>query len=62
MGGRPHLTNMKVQPVTLGEVIDRKGSYFSNRKQGEQRIFTFEDPILSLTRATSLIEKTTSSG
>ena len=45
------LTNTRVQPVTLGEFIGRKGSYFLNRKQGEQNIISSEDPILSLTRA-----------
>ena len=53
---------MRVQPVTLGEIIDRKGSYFLNRKQGEQRIVSFEDHILSLTRGHILGEKPPSSG
>ena len=47
---KARLTDMRVQPVTLGEFIGRESSYFLNRKQGEQRIFLFEDPILPLTR------------
>ena len=53
---------MRVQPVTLGEFVGHEGSYFLNRKQGEQRIFSFVDPILSLTRGHILGEKPTPSG
>ena len=60
--GKARLTDMRVQPVTLGEFVGREGSYFLNRKQGEQRIFSFEDPILSLTRGHILGEKSQSSG
>ena len=56
------LTDMRVQPVTLGEFIGREGSYFLNRKQGEERIFSFEDPILSLTQGHILGENPPSSG
>ena len=48
---------MKAQPTTLGEFIGREGSYFLNRKKGEQKIFSFEGPILSLTRSHILGEK-----
>ena len=47
---KDRLTFMMVQPVTLGEFVGREGLYFLNRKQGEQKIVSFEDPILSLTR------------
>ena len=46
----------------LGEFVGREGSYFLNRKQGEQRIASFEDPILSLTRGHTLGEKPPPSG
>ena len=46
IGWKARLTNMRVQPVTVGEFIGREGSYFLNRKQDEQRIFSFKDPIL----------------
>ena len=59
---KPRLTDMRVQSVTLGKFIGRDGSYFLNRKQGEQRIFSFEDPILSLTRGHIPGEKPPSSG
>ena len=52
---------MKVPPVTLGAFIGREGSYLLNRKQGEHRIFSFEDPILSLTRGHILGENPPSS-
>ena len=48
---KARLTDMKAQPTTLGEFIGREGSYFLNRKKGEQKIFSFEGPILSLTRS-----------
>ena len=51
------LTNMRAQPVTLGEFIGREGSYFLSRKKGEQEILSFEEPILSLTRGHILGEK-----
>ena len=47
------LTNMRVQPLTLGEFVGRECSYFLSREQVEHRMFLFEDPILSLTEATS---------
>ena len=53
---------MRIQPVTLGEFVGREGSYVLNRKQGKQMIFTFEDPILSLTRGHILGEKPPPSG
>ena len=53
---------MRVQPVTLGKFIGREGSYFLDRKQGEQRIFSFEVPILSLTRGHILGETPPPSG
>ena len=53
---------MWVQPVTLGEFIGREGSYFLKRKQGEQRIFSFKDPILLLTQGHILGEKPPPSG
>ena len=56
---KARLANMRVQLVTLGELISREGSYLSNRKQG---IFSFEDPILSLTRGHNLGEKPRPSG
>ena len=41
-GGTPirwksRLTNMRVQPVRLGDFIGREGSYVLNRKQGVYR-------------------------
>ena len=59
---KARVTDMILQPVTLGEFVGREGSYFLNRKQGEQRILLFEDSILSLTRGHILGEKTPSSG
>ena len=59
---KARLTNMTVQPVTLVEFIDRGGSCFLNMKQGEQRIFSFEDAILRLTQDHILVEKPPSSG
>ena len=56
------LTDMRTQPITLGEFIGREGSYFLNRKKGEQRIFSFEDPIVLLTRGHILGEKPPPSG
>ena len=55
-------TNMMVHIVTLGKLFDREGLYFLNRKQGEQRIFSFQDPILSLTRGHILGENPPLSG
>ena len=43
--------------MTLGEFICREGSYFLSRKKGEQKIFSFEDPIVSPTRGYILGEK-----
>ena len=45
-----------------GRFVGRKRSYFLNRKQGEQEIFSFEDPILSLMRSNILGEKPPPSG
>ena len=59
---RTRLTDTRAQPVTLGEFIGRAGSYFLSRKKGEQRIFSFEDPIVSLTRGHILGEKPPPSG
>ena len=59
---KARLTNIRVQLVTLSELIGREGSYFLSRKQGEQRIFSFEDPILSLARGHIPGEKLPSSG
>ena len=59
---KARLTDMRVQPVTLGEFIGRESSCFLSRKKGEQRIFSFEDPTLSLTRGHLLGEKPPSSG
>ena len=53
---------MRVQPATLGEFIGRGGSYFSSRKKVEQRIFSFEDLIVSLTRGHIVGEKPPPSG
>ena len=53
---------MRVQPVMLGEFVGREGSYFLNRKQSEQRIFSFEDPILPMTQGHILEEKPPRSG
>ena len=46
---KARLTDMRVWPVTLGEFIGCGGSYFLSRKKREQRIFSFENPIMSLT-------------
>ena len=55
---KSRLIDMRVQPVTLDDFIGREGSYFVNRKQGEQKIFSFEDyPTLSMTRDHILGEK-----
>ena len=59
---KARLIGMRVQPVTLGEFIGRERSYFLNRKKGEQRIFSFEDHILLLTRGHILGEKLPSRG
>ena len=59
---KARLTDMRVRPVTLGEFIGREGSYFLNRKKGEQKIFSFEDSIMLLTRGHILGEKPPSSG
>ena len=59
---RARLTDMRAQPVTLGEFIDRGGLYFLSRKKGEQRIFSFENPIVSLTRGHILGEEPPPSG
>ena len=59
---KTRLTNMRVQPVTLGEFVGREGSYFLNRKQGEQKIFSFRNPILSLTRGHNVGGKPPPSG
>ena len=53
---------MSVEHVTLGEFISREGSYFMNRKRGEQRGFTFEDSILPLTRRHIIRDKASLSG
>ena len=57
---RAILTDMRAQPVSLGEFIE--GSYFLSRKKGEQRIFSLEDLIVSLTRGHILEEKPSPSG
>ena len=59
---KARLTNTRVQSVSLGEFVGCKGSYFLNRKQTERGIFSFEDPILSLTRGRVLGEKLPPSG
>ena len=59
---KARLTNMRVQPVTLGGFVGREGSYFLNRKQDEQSILSFEDPVLSLTRGHILGETPPPSG
>ena len=56
------LTGMRGRPVTLGEFIGREGSYFLSRKKGEQKIFSFKDAIMSLTRGHILGEKPPPSG
>ena len=60
-GWKTGLTDMKLQPVTLGKFIGRGGSYFL-RKKGERKIFSFEDPIMSLTRGHILGERPLPSG
>ena len=52
---------MRVRPVTLNKFIGREGSYLLSRKKGEQKSFSFEDPIMSLTRGHILGEKPPSS-
>ena len=47
---KARLADMRVRPVTLAEFIGREGSYFLSRKKGKQKIFSFEDPMMSLTR------------
>ena len=61
---KARLTSMRAQPVTLGELIGREGSYFLtlSRKKGEQGIFSSEEPILPLTRNHILGEKPPSNG
>ena len=59
---KARLTDMKAQPVALGEFIGRGGSNFLSRKKGEQKMFSFEDPIVSLTRGHILGEKPPPSG
>ena len=59
---KARLTDMRVQPTTLDEFIGRGDSYFLSRKKGEQKIFSFEDPIMSLTRGHLLGEKPPPSG
>ena len=59
---RARLTDMRAQPVKLDEFIGRGGSYFLSRKKGEQRIFSFEDLIVSLKRGHILGEKPPPSG
>ena len=60
---KARLFNMGAQPVTLGEFLGREGPFFlNNRKEGEQRIFSFEDPILPLTRGHIRGEKSLPSG
>ena len=59
---KARLTDIRVRPVTLGEFIGREGSYFLSRKKGEQKIFSFEDLIMSLTRGHILGEKPPPSG
>ena len=58
---KARLTDMRVQPVTLGELVGCEGSYLLNRKQGKHRIFLFQDPIL-LTRDHILGKKLPPSG
>ena len=54
---------MRAQPVTLGEFIGHGGPYFLSRKKGEQKkVFSFKDPIVSLTRGHILVEKPPPSG
>ena len=59
---KARLTDISVRPVTLGEFIGREGSYFLSRKKSEHKIFSFEDPIMSLTRGHILEEKPPLSG
>ena len=59
---KARLTDMRVRSVTLGEFIGREGSYFLSRKKSEQKIFSFEDSIMSLTRGHILGEKPPPSG
>ena len=53
---------MRAQPVMVGKLIGHGGSYFLSRKKGEQKIFSFEDPIVSLIRGHILGEKPPPSG
>ena len=59
---KSRLADMRTQPVTLGEFIGRKGLYVLSRKKREQVIYSFEAPILPLTRGHILGEKPPSSG
>ena len=54
---KARLTDMRVQPVRLGDFIGRGGSYCLKRKKGEQRIFSFEDHMVSSTRGHILGER-----
>ena len=43
---KARLANMRVQPVTLEQFVGRESSYVLNRKQGEHKMFSCEDPVL----------------
>ena len=53
----PEFARFALITVAMGEFTGREGSYFLNRKQGEQRTFSFEHPTLALTRDHALLEK-----
>ena len=59
---RDRLTDIRAQPVTLGEFIGGGGSYFLSRKKDEHKIVLFEDPIVSLIQGHIHGEKPAPSG
>ena len=43
--------------TSLGGFLSRRGTYFLKRGMGEREIFSFDDPIISITRAHAMGEK-----
>ena len=42
--------------TSLGGFLSRKGTYFLKRGMGERGIFSFDDPIMSISRAHAMGE------
>ena len=54
---RRDLERRDSRKTSLGGFLSRRGTYFLKRGMGEREIFSFDDPIISITRAHVMGEK-----